>query len=306
MTGRRVALAGAVAGIGWAAWRRRRRVPRARRRLHAVALLAWLFAASGAQDWDLSVDGILGHIGGFFAGLLDLLTGIVRPIAEALNWVAGQLMGLVYDVRSEIMNIIGYLPAAIYTIGQGFMDIWNNTLAAIENASNVIWYEINNVWSKLNSLVDTVTDSVYQAVTSLISEGLAVGGWLWNIIYNGWIAPIFDFVGSLFSQLYDIAVAAANAALNAAVEVGGWLYDVISSIVGDVIDAALAGFRAIVDVVNGAWDFLVWIATHPLSWFTDSIEHLFTVGEEWIVDHILAAFERNDSHVEDFIDRVFG
>ena len=276
--------------------------------LHAIpfAVAVSTIVRSG-QSIDLTPGAVFSGIAGFFGGVIQTVIGdIITPVANAISWAGGRLEGWIVSLWSELLALIGTLPGA-------FVDVVDFVTAEFQNAENLAQFLYNSAWSEIQSVESTIggfitnTLSTLQAsLTTLLQTAISQGGLLWNWIYNTVLQPLYDEVSNVLNLAVDEALSAVQQFIQAGLDIGGWLWGLLSPLVQSLIDAALAGVSDIIAVVNGAWDFLVWIATHPLSWFTDQVDSFFAAGANALVAAIVNALESEQDAVVSWLDSTFG
>lgn len=302
----RVLVLAGVAAVGVLAVRRRRQ-PRAKIPMAIPFVLGPLAVVRALFDLDLSLGSVLDGIGGFFSGVIMTLIGdIVTPIGEAIVWAASRLITYVNELSSSIFGFIGDLAGGFGTVVAYIEGLYN---AAIDYATNIVSGVLDQI-DRLAGTVSGILDQVVQIATdafwSLINDAMAVGGWLYSWVYDNFIQPIYGWVSGIFAGIADTVYGLVNELLDAAFTAGSWLWDRLQDLIGAAISVALEAFNDIISVVQGAWNFLVWVALHPLDWFTNVANEALDAGPQWFIDHMIAAVEHNESSIEDFIDRAFG
>lgn len=302
----RVLVLAGVAAVGVLAVRRRRQ-PRAKIPMAIPFVLGPLAVVRALFDLDLSLGSVLDGIGGFFSSVIMTLIGdIVTPIGEAIVWAASRLITYVNELSSSIFGFIGDLAGGFGTVVAYIEGLYN---AAIDYATNIVssvWDAVNNAIGELGDILGQVAQIAADTFQALLTDAIAAGGWLYNLIYETFIAPIYNYLSGLWDQITNAVGGIVNALLDAAFTAGSWLWDRLQDLIGAAISVALEAFNDIISVVQGAWNFLVWVALHPLDWFTNVANEALDAGPQWFIDHMIAAVEHNESSIEDFIDRAFG
>lgn len=88
-----------------------------------------------------------------------------------------------------------------------------------------------------------------------------------------------------------------------------WAKDAVAWLLGKVTDAInwVRRFGSKVWwIIDHTWDFLFYVATHPLSWFRRLVDDVIGRGGNWFVGRVLSAMLKESSKVEDLIVRWFG
>lgn len=210
------------------------------------------------------------------------------------------VVGWYDDVEPDVKN---WVHDAINIAVGGLDDVWSDLWGALTDIANdaargvsAINNWIDNTVDWLNNLVEhTIPDAFSQAVSYAQSgldyvENLAsgwvdnLGNWadnafnsVWSFVDNeiipavnrasSWIANATGFVGQIFQGLWNEFWAAAIAPI----------IDDIESLAGQVAatyDYVYGQVTEDLHVVEGAWDWLVWMGEHSFEAF----ESLFTEG----------------------------
>jgi hypothetical protein len=272
-----------------------------------IPWVAWAASSTRAFDGvDLSEGTVFSAIGGWFGGVVMTLIGdIITPIARAISWAAGQLEGWIGTIWITFLSMVGSIPPL-------FTNIVDYVATLVGQARDfAVWlYDqtntlIDTVSGQLTNLLDTLAGVVGDIVTTVLTDGFGFGNWLWNLVYDGMIAPLWQTFTNTLDTLWQQMVQFLNATLDGLFAAGSWVWDRVTALVNELLNVALAGIGDVIAVVRGAWNFLVWIAAHPLDWFSQQVDAVFGHGETYLIDHLEAAIESNQDRVAAWVDSVF-
>lgn len=302
----RVLAVAGVAVVGVVVLRRRLR-PRA----PISPVIPWLaYVAVNTvprQDLDLTVGTIFNNIAGFFGSVIMTLIGdIISPIAQAINYAAGVLSNWVVALWSSIQDTIGRVLDVVSFVQAQAQQLFGIAIQTAQNFYDSLIGTVNSVVAHVQDLIDGLASTVWNAVWDVLTSAIAVGGGLYEWVYNTFIAPLYDWISAQFGNLADFVSQIVSDVVNAALEAGGWLYNIVADIARSLIDIALAGIQDIIDVVRGAWDFLVWVAAHPIGWFQSIADQIENLSGESVLGALERGITENETTVNSILDRLFG
>lgn len=328
MNRRRLATAGAVALTVALLARRSNR--RARRHPAWVIPFAAIFGASRSAEIDFGYPGtVLDNIGSFFGGLITTVVGdITGAVSAALNWVLNIVQTWLVKLYTALTHIIGAIPGAFGSVvdyvrwledtfdtfvGSIYDSIRNGIVDGITAGLDAGGWLAGLLTDWLGSVLQGVIAAggwfygfVANIVTDILQSALQVGSWIYDLIAGivGYVVDqLFADVGWLWGRLETFV----NQLLYDGLAVGEWLYNWIKDeIVQPLIDLALQGLGDLLAVVQGAWDFLVWVAQHPLQWFIDQFEDLAGLRGDALWSRIGEALDSESGHAFSILDDLFG
>lgn len=306
MTRRRALAAAGGATLALIVWRRRRR-PRAPIP-YAIPFAAVAVAVrAGATAIDLSPSTVFSNIAGFFGSVVMTLIGdLITPVANAIAWAGTQLIGYVSDLYQHVLGFIGTINTVFSTVADYIDSVYNFARDFAVQLFDSVVAQVDDLVSRVSSITQWVLDNVANLISDALELAFEVGGWAWNKIYTDFIYPIYATLDQIANSVIDTVTRVVNDLLSAAAAAGGWLWNLVTNIVNDAVNVALSGLSDLIGVVEGAWSFLVWVALHPLDWFTSLIDDALGNGQQWLVQHVTRAFESSEPLVDDFLNRVFG
>lgn len=328
MTRRRLFTAGVVAcAVGLIVHRRNRR---ARRSPGWTIPFAAIFGATRTAEINIGYPGtVLQNIGGFFGSIITSVIGdIASAVANALTWSLSVVQGWIASVWQGVLAIIGAIPGAFSSLVDYIEWFYNTFLDWTGFVLDEIAQGVVNAVSEgldaggwlaglLTGWLGTILPQILQGAawfvelvegfaTDVLRQALTVGSWLYNLIANV-VQYVLDGIIGGGEYLWNLVEPFVRQLIIDAFTVGGWLYDYIrDSIVQPLIDFALAGISDVIDVVKGAWDFLVWVGEHGLAWFTDLADTIAGLSGDALLHTLEDAITGNEGTVEDLLDRLFG
>lgn len=276
--------------------------------LHAIPFaLAVVQRAQLRQSIDLQVGTIFNNIAGFFVGILSALIGdIITPIADALNYVAGVIIDWIVQLWAGLRELIGGLPGDILSVVDLVDLFYNNAITYAQTLYDDFITGISATIEEVLNGANWLRDWITAIAQGLLADALSAGGPFVQWIYDNVINPLETAIGAVTAEVEQLVAQAVADALDAATSVGGFLWDEISSIAQLIVDDALGTFTDLFNAVLGAYDFLIWVGEHSLSWFSDQIESFFADGSQRVVELIVQALENEQPTVDAFLDATFG
>lgn len=300
-------------------WWARTETRRAHRRQRAAYVRAALLLVAGdvASRFDWSPSAISDGVESVWGWALGVVQDwVIGPITRAASWAANQVadyaVALAQDVW-EKLGILGEFAGTLWDmivhmvdgaidfalsikntlydwIGDGIGWLWDTTSWWWEHVFNVLW----------DWLVDVVTSLIVGA----IDLAMGAAGWVWDRVSEIAATVAREVLGAA-SWLYDNVRQIVTDMLGALFDAGSWLWERITDVVGALVsqlwDALSNGIAAVIAVVEGAWDFLVWVAEHPATWFAELIDGFFRNGSQWFIERLTDALSSSGSIVEDWL-----
>lgn len=273
-------------------------------------------------------DTVLGFLEDAFGGVLGLAGFAIDKLEDALRAVWEPLAQGVVDVIAGFHSVIGQIADGFVTVGDWIRSVAQNAYDQFIHLYDTLGGIIANTFQAAISAGGVIWDFVYGAVNDGIENILGTFSEFWNTvtnIVNQALQDAFDGAGWLWDWLTN----AVTQIVTAIIGTGAWLWNLISGfaydwlmavlretdslwdwvsehIIQPLVDAALAVFGDIISVVLGAWDFLVFVAEHPLTWFTDQFDQVFADGASPFIDALGRAIDDEQGPAVDFLDRIFG
>jgi len=305
MTKRRAALLGvAVVGVTVYLRRRPRRAPVP---LHAIPFAVGVLGATRTvQEVDLSPGAVYDGIAGFFGSVVQTLIGdIITPVADAISWAAGLLENWVESLWLGVVTEIGQLPGQVLNVvtlvEQQFANAEQYALTLYDD----LLVDVDNIEATLGGFVSNTLDTLESDLSTLLEDAITTGGLLYDWVYDDVLQPLYDEVSDVLDLAVDEAVDAVDDLLSDGLTVGGALWGLIQPLVQGLIDDALTSIQDVIDVVNGAWDFLVWVANQGEQLWQYFTGEFLTVAGDELVNAILDSLDSQTGTATAVLDRLF-
>lgn len=306
---RLIAVAG-VAVVGCVVWRARRP-----RRASITPVIPWLVYAAVSttprQDVDLSFGWVLDTIGSFFGGLvLTVIGDIVSAIAHALslvgatiiNWVTALWHGI-QDTFGAVLNVVSFVQAQA-------QQLFGIAIGAVNSAYTELRGLIDGVIGNVENITGGILDNIWNLVWSVLTPAIAIGGGLWQWVWNTFIVPLYEALSRLYGDVLNAVGGLFTSLLDEITGAGGWLYEwaksLIIEVAGPLINSVLGPYIELFDVIRGALPFLKWVAAHTLDWFQSLADSIEALTPQHVLGAIENAINDNTDDVDAILNRFFG
>jgi hypothetical protein len=258
---------------------------------------------------DIGSQTIINMISGWFSGIVTTLIGdIISPIIRAVQWAASVAINWAYDSIAQVWAVLN----EVASVGGDVFGWVENQISPIYDAINAAFDHVLGIAQQAYDWITGADAWLWQRIQDVIGLSvetfIAPGGWLLKWLNDNLLQPILDQISTLTwwaqnigSWIIEQIATQVQWLVQGWFAVGGWLYGIVQQIVSDTIGASLDVISGVITVVQGAWNFLVWVAAHPLSWFEDQLTAAEQAGEDWLAQHVLAALDASSGTVEDWV-----
>lgn len=239
------------------------------------------------------VDDAFGIVAGIFDPVASGIKGVISWLWDAISYAVQQATDFAGELFSQIVDLVSI-----------FMDQAEEWFEqALDYASQVkdwIWSYVDSIflaiWDEISNLTAKLAHLALAGITDLVS--LAADLW------THFVQPIVELVGELIAQAFGDLLGwvrdVVTGMLSDILDVGGELWDFLRGLVTSIVDDLLNGVDGVLDVIHQAWDWLVYFATHPFSWFGDLIDGFFHDGAKWLMERVTSAMRDEGSVFEDW------
>lgn len=229
----------------------------------------------GALDKFKSGD-IIGGIGAFFGGILDVFTFGIIDIEKFSDWFSslfgnffgffeklftGDIMGAITDLGNFLLDWMVGLPEMVFDgilnaiagvfnfFGLDSIGKWFSDFAEVD-----ILGTIKEFFGKMMEYIGPVIDGIWGAVKSVFGAIYDGFMWIWDNVY----VPYIQFVGDLFMKIFSGIGTAFS-----------WIYDNVFvpyiSVLGDIM----------MSVFGGIGDSLKWVYNNTVNPVISGIMYFF-------------------------------
>lgn len=226
------------------------------------------------------------------------------------KWLTSVIIGWVSDVIQAVINGVDDVRQLV--------DLSLNALGSLADS---VWTAITHITA---TLIPTLASSLYNFVGSVVS---VARGELLNFITD---------VRNLATGLWQNALGEAHALVDQlAGTVGGWVdglrswvltsvmpwaerlvsgavswvtpaLDQLRGLVGNLVAGVRGWVAPVVDLVNAARTWLVWLATHPFDYWRSALDQLVHISARAFLDQFTRALASDGDEVERWLADVLG
>jgi Lysozyme like domain len=249
---------------------------------------------------DQALDWVLGPLNwGPIGWLKDHIKSVVLAGGR---YVYDHLRPLIHDVgvaAHEGLHLIGVLRGWAH---KGFVDVRNWTHAGFVAIKAWTTIGLRNLERWARRLAYDVRVWVKQDIWAPLKRA-------WDSTVKWVKTSVIPFLQRAINAVEHALGKARDFLLGLIRAAEKWAKDAVAFLIRLVADAVnwVRKFGAKVWwIVDHCWDFLFYVATHPLSWFRGLVDDVIGRGGNWFVGKVLSAMLKESGKVEDLIVRWFG
>lgn len=242
-------------------------------------------------------------------------------IWDGATSVAGTVKDFVLSMFSAIMDwtldwvakIAGLLWDAVHALQQGATDFADFTKSALGTTVDIIYRKFNEAVR----IAQQYTDAAVGVLGAVVDPLQRVMDWFWSVldaVYNtvhDWVTrnvlwplqaaiqAVYDWVNTHIIQTVWGMIAAG---IHDVTDMVNWLWGTVHDLLAWFLNVAR-------DAVELAWKarwFLLFVITHPFTWWIDYANRIAEQAPTWVLDHIAAAVEDKGSVLEDWAVKLVG
>lgn len=245
-----------------------------------------------------------------------MAAGIVDTFTGAIGWATGGIWDKVKDlVRATTDWISTWINHVIDWASAAVDGLWGAVRAAGDFANTIVTWAVGMLDSLQDRIVDWAGGLIQRArdfasglvdqlgdwAESAIGEvwGFANGFFDWAL-RNIW-DPLWNRITGVFDWVTDNVMPWVLDQLSA---LGGWAADQFRWVwdrVEDKVRELLDWLAPYIDVIQGAWDWLVWVARHPYNWFVAQWRELGHLSPDTIADVVTGSLRKESHHLENLV-----
>lgn len=252
-----------------------------------------------ADRLDSIIDGASGLLGTLLKPVVNFVRSVIRPI---WSWITEAVDRLWDGIR----NVGDWA-------GRALDGVWDATVRGLRSVEAWARGAVDWLRGQINAVSDwagRAIDWAIRNVTEWVRDSL---GWLGRQIDGvfDWVTdnvwrPLIGFIDRVYDwvrdHVWDPLVRRIGDVLGWATRAVDRLWDTVR----DVWDFINRYARRLLAVVDKAWDWLVFMATHPFTWWRELTEGLFQRAPRWMVAQIMGGIGKAADDVEGWIVRWLG
>lgn len=235
------------------------------------------------------------------------------PIFDAGDAIWNKIKDKVKDL---IDQVVGFVLSAIGLMGQLILRLGIVGLNVLKTLEDIAGRIIPTVLDTVSGWIDASQRLVLSVVDYAIALANDAAG-LARDLFGRVEGMIWDALRAAINAFWrDVVAPIANAVAHVWDFVFPYVRDVISTFWRDVVgpierlaratwDAASEAlslarkfWAEIWPVLAGAWHFLVFVATHPFTWWIDLAEQAFRAAPGWVTRNVLDAVEASSDQID--------
>nr|MBC8442949.1 hypothetical protein [Pseudomonadota bacterium] len=270
----------------------------------------------GALDKFKSGD-IIGGIGAFFGGILDVFTFGIIDIEKFTDWFSslfgnffgffeklfdGDIMGAITDLGNFLLDWFVGLPEMIFDgilnaiagvfnfFGLDSIGKWFSDFADVD-----VLGTIKDFFGKMMMYIGPVMDGIWGAVKSVFGAIYDGFMWIWDNVYVPYIQfvgdlfmKIFSGIGTAFSWIYDnVFVPYISTLGDIMMSVFGGIGDALKWVYNNTVNPVISGIMYFFNMVGWAFGRVTNAGMHVLNGLIDLINSI----PDWIKPASLEGLE---------------
>jgi phage-related protein len=313
MSARRLILAGgtvAFAAIGVAKQRRRKpRGARSRSPLHAVTAVPLAVAYLSPHLFGFDPTAWAGKIWNFGWNVAGEIKDFIFEVVEDAISLGLDALRIVKEGIDHTVNLItgtiGIMADQITNVANAVDHVVNQTVQFVDGA-------FSNFRDQLKSFLEHAWDDLKDWVTQNIPNwiGDALGGLkdlldgLAELGTDG-ISLLLDFVRDPTGFVWDLIKDLVTDAIDVALGGLGFGADLFEAIVRAGLAIIFAGYGDVIAVLEGAWRFLEWVATHIDDFTEAGFNAFFGIGAQAFDDRVIQVLTDRSADLESIATEWF-
>lgn len=242
-------------------------------------------------------------------------------IKDAATGVANAVKNWVVDLITAIFDFLWDWAVNIYKwIIDGFTDVWKFARDLSDWSLRVINNLINLIAQRLQDAKDFAMANLYGlrnevigwiaagagAVVDLVGWGARIVSDAYNLVAEKIYWPLWHLIQDVYKWVNDNVLAAIpgmiSGAINAAI--GGLM--ALPNLVSTLWNWVWNYADALLKILDKAKDFLLFVITHPLTWWMEYLQRIVDAAPDVILRGVSNAVERNAPAMEDLAVKIIG
>jgi phage-related protein len=242
--------------------------------------------------------GVFDDIGNFFGGVADDVWSAIKgavgnAIDRALSWVWDGIWNVWSWLSGFVDEVTGWVANAVNQAWAWVQDAITAAWNFAQSVANEAWGWVQGVWGWIESVgawlvgvANSIGAWIQQAVNNVTDWVLARILELWHGVIEPALGVLHDAIGFAVTQVTSLICAVDHLVQIVSQKLEGLLAYVANDVV------------KIVNVCLKAFEWLVYFATHPFSFFTDLFKELFDKGSEWTMAQVVGLIRKEGDQLE--------
>lgn len=210
---------------------------------------------------------IFGVMGDFVFRLGTLGVGLLHTLERIADTIIPAVLDTVASWLRDLRRTVDGLVGEVWRFAQGAYDLANNLFAGIPGM----------IWGALRDAINAFWRDVVAPIAHAVAN-------IWD--------RIFPFVADMIGTFWRDVVGPIDRFAHA-------VYDVAA----EALELARRFWSEVWPILQGAWSFLEFVATHPLDWWFILIDRAFDEAPEWLAHKLYGVIERDAPGIDDRLAR---
>ena len=242
--------------------------------------------------------------------VIDAASSVAATVRKLVRDALGEVWGYIHETFDWLADVFVYIRDTAGDVLTGLRDIAERLTIALADKVRS-W--IDTVYRWIDIVIDAerqVVNRTFDFVRNLINDAINIAERATGVLY-GWVVdnvlnPLLHAVDVVYQWVRDHVAQVIDVlwrdVIGPIFDKLNWVWDQLHY----VIDFVKYLKDQIIPVLQKCWGFLVFVATHPLSWYINYITELFHRGPDYIYEAMSRAVEQNGAHVDDIIGKWLG
>lgn len=210
---------------------------------------------------------IFGVMGDFVFRLGTLGVGLLHTLERIADTIIPAVLDTAASWLADMRRYVDRIVGDVWGFAQGAYSLANNLFAGVPDM----------IWSALRAAIDGFWRDVVAPIARAVDN-------IWD--------RIFPFVADMIGTFWRDVVGPIDRLAHA-----GW------DVATEALELARRFWREIWPILQAAWGFLTFVATHPLNWWLILLDDAFKSAPDWFARHVLDAVESSAGTVDDRVAR---
>lgn len=242
--------------------------------------------------------------------VIDAASSVAATVRKLVRDALGEVWGYIHETFDWLAHVFVYIRDTAGDVLTGLRDIAERLTIALADKVRS-W--IDTVYRWIDAVAGAIrqeANRTFDFVRNLINDAINIAERATEVLY-GWVVdhvlnPLLHAVNVLYQWVRDHVAQVIDVLLR---DVIGPIFDKLNWVwdhLHYVLDFVKYLKDQIIPVLQKCWGFLVFVATHPLSWYINYITELFHRGPDYIAEIGIRAMDSYGDQVDHTISKWLG
>lgn len=262
----------------------------------ALPIAVWSLAGDIVDDAVNVAGAVLSFI---FGPVIDFVRSVCHKIVD---WLFGFIVNIytqLHNLITSFWNFVGGTFSALISLAQ---QIGNIISTIIPNVVQVIWDKITSVAQDAFNALNAVASAIYQTIQDVRDWAYNLVNYVGTLLANA-IDALRNWTVSALQYAADVLINMIQTGISNVID---FVKNLVANAVSPIFDFINKVLGPVAEVVQRAWGWLVWMATHPFTWWLDLWNELTHLSPRTFVNAVTSVFSREGSALEEWLTQWLG